>query len=286
MKLRVGARGRNRTGTLKEREILSLLCLPISPPGQWDLAWRPGKGLHFLNSALRCPLVLPWTVFLLQQLQFLLHQKRNLLIARSARRTYLRISNLGLSKEKEMRKAMSILLAGGLVFSAGLASAAGAGTSGRVQGNTSTGVVSPNQPNTPAENAMRARSGAAGDAGVNRGGRTGVGAGVENRFNTNSVTGRTGTGVNAGANTTTGTGMDGVGAGVGAGTNGAVGTGTTTDTGTGIGNGYGGSTGNAAGAGANTGTGTGVGNGAGGSAGSAAGVGATGAAGAGGAGGR
>ena len=28
-----GARDGNRTRTLKEREILSLLCLPISPPG-------------------------------------------------------------------------------------------------------------------------------------------------------------------------------------------------------------------------------------------------------------
>ena len=30
----VGARDGNRTRTLKEREILSLLCLPISPPGR------------------------------------------------------------------------------------------------------------------------------------------------------------------------------------------------------------------------------------------------------------
>ncbi len=30
----LGARDGNRTRTLKEREILSLLCLPISPPGR------------------------------------------------------------------------------------------------------------------------------------------------------------------------------------------------------------------------------------------------------------
>lgn len=31
-----GARGRNRTGTPIRREILSLLCLPISPPGRME----------------------------------------------------------------------------------------------------------------------------------------------------------------------------------------------------------------------------------------------------------
>ena len=32
----IGARGRNRTGTPIRREILSLLCLPISPPGRME----------------------------------------------------------------------------------------------------------------------------------------------------------------------------------------------------------------------------------------------------------
>ena len=55
-----GARGRNRTGTLKEREILSLLCLPISPPGLGcEMPDGNGKGLHFLNTPQGCPLVLP-----------------------------------------------------------------------------------------------------------------------------------------------------------------------------------------------------------------------------------
>ena len=173
-----------------------------------------------------------------------------------------------------MHKTTMILLAGGLAFGAGLATAAdtGSGVSGSARGTTSTGVVTPSQSNTPIDSATRTRAGAVGDVGVTGNGRTGVGAGVENRFNTNGVNGRTRTGVGAGANTTTGTAMDGVGAGVGAGVNGAVGAGTTTGTGTGIGNGAGGRAGSAAGAGN-----TGVGNGAGGSAGSAAGgVGATG----------
>ena len=177
-----------------------------------------------------------------------------------------------------MHKTMTLLLAGGLAFGAGLATAAdtGSGVSGSARGTTSTGVVTPSQSNTPIDSATRTRPGAVGDVGVTGSGRTGAGAGVENRFNTKGVNGRTRAGVSAGANTTTGTGMDGVGAGVGAGTNGAVGAGTTTDTGTGIGNGAGGSAGSAAGAG-NAGAGTGVGNGAGGSTGSAAGgVGATG----------
>ena len=171
-----------------------------------------------------------------------------------------------------MHKTMTLLLAGGLAFGAGLATAAdtGSGVSGSARGTTSTGVVTPSQSNTPIDSATRTRSGAVGDVGVTGNGRTGVGAGVENRFNTNGVNGRTRTGVGAGANTTTGTAMDGVGAGVGAGVNGAVGAGTTTGTGTGIGNGAGGGAGS-------VGAGTGVGNGAGGSAASAAGgVGATG----------
>ena len=171
-----------------------------------------------------------------------------------------------------MHKTMTILLAGGLAFGAGLATAAdtGSGVSGSARGTTSTGVVTPSQSNTPIDSATRTRAGAVGDVGVTGNGRTGVGAGVENRFNTTGVNGRTRTGVGAGANTATGTAMDGVGAGVGAGVNGAVGAGTTTGTGTGIGNGAGGGAGS-------VGAGTGVGNGAGGSACSAAGgVGATG----------
>ena len=171
-----------------------------------------------------------------------------------------------------MHKTMTLLLAGGLAFGAGLATAAdaGSGVSGSARGTTSTGVVTPSQSNTPIDSATRTRAGAVGDVGVTGNGRTGVGAGVENRFNTTGVNGRTRTGVGAGANTATGTAMDGVGAGVGAGVNGAVGAGTTTGTGTGIGNGAGGGAGS-------VGAGTGVGNGAGGSAGSAAGgVGATG----------
>ena len=37
----VGARDGNRTRTLNEREILSLLCLPISPPGLVRYVGRP-----------------------------------------------------------------------------------------------------------------------------------------------------------------------------------------------------------------------------------------------------
>ena len=147
-----------------------------------------------------------------------------------------------------MHKTMTILLAGGLAFGAGLATAAdtGSGVSGSARGTTSTGVVTPSPSNTPIDSATRTRAGAVGDVGVTGNGRTGVGAGVENRFNTTGVNGRTRTGVGAGANTATGTAMDGVGAGVGAGVNGAVGAGSV-GAGTGVGNGAGGSAGSAAG---------------------------------------
>ena len=39
--LTFGATGRNRTGTPLQREILSLLCLPISPQSQTNSWWAP-----------------------------------------------------------------------------------------------------------------------------------------------------------------------------------------------------------------------------------------------------
>ena len=33
--LKIGARGQTRTGTINDREILSLLCLPIPPHGRY-----------------------------------------------------------------------------------------------------------------------------------------------------------------------------------------------------------------------------------------------------------
>ncbi len=54
MDLLIGARGRNRTGTIKDRGILSPLRLPIPPPGQLDhLLMEAEVGIEPASTALQ-----------------------------------------------------------------------------------------------------------------------------------------------------------------------------------------------------------------------------------------
>src|SRR5690606_19427633 len=109
---------------------------------------------------------------------------------RQARRPILGISTVNECKEEQaMRNKTTMLIAAGFTFGTGLATAAGTstGVDGYSRGDASAGVVTPSQPNSPVDTVDRTMPRATGDAAVRGSGRTGAGAGVENRFNATGV---------------------------------------------------------------------------------------------------